>query len=74
MAKLAGVKLSKAALSHVQVPRTRYDSPLLPDAAVQVASRSAVAASKRLLCSCGNTQQIPSQTRKRQLACDAGTA
>jgi hypothetical protein len=36
MAKLAGVQLSKAALSHVQVPRTRYDSPLLPDAAVQV--------------------------------------
>ena len=36
MAKLAGVKLSKAALSHVQVPRTRYDSLLLPDAAVQV--------------------------------------
>lgn len=36
MAKLAGVKLSKAALSHVQVPRPRFDSPLLPDTAVQV--------------------------------------
>lgn len=43
MAKLAGVKLSKAALSHVQVPRQRYDSPLLPDTAVQVGSSSVLA-------------------------------
>ena len=46
MAKLAGVKLSKAALSHVQVPRTRYDSPLLPDAAVQVGVCDTGAATK----------------------------
>lgn len=36
MAKLAGVQLSKAALSHAEVPRPRYESALLPDAAVQV--------------------------------------
>lgn len=62
MAKRAGIKLSNAALSHIQVPRTRYDSPLLPDAAVQVNPCDAVAASDRLLCSCGYTQQVPSQT------------
>lgn len=38
MAKLAGVQLSKAALSHIQVPRARYESSLLPDAAVQAYS------------------------------------
>ena len=56
MAKLAGVKLSKAALSHVQVPRARYASPLLPDAAVQVGGCIGVeTASKRLISSHGHT-------------------
>ena len=34
MAKLAGMELSKAALSHAVVPRPRHDSPLLPNGAV----------------------------------------